>query len=93
MFSAIINLFFSLKFNSKQIKEAWDAKKSICNNLHDMGLSADPNSTFRIPGAKVRIVFKPVNMVEGKLSLCTKEKKLVAFTRAFSIYLCTFFSR
>ncbi|XP_025094872.1 nucleolar protein 16-like [Pomacea canaliculata] len=58
----------------KQIKEAWDAKKSICNNLHDMGLSADPNSTFRIPGAKELLLRKET--LDQQRAKGKKQKKL-----------------
>ncbi|XP_052706912.1 nucleolar protein 16-like [Crassostrea angulata] len=35
-----------------QIKEAWDPKKSVKKNLEEMGISADPNQTFKIPKTK-----------------------------------------
>ena len=40
-------------FCSKQIKHAWDAKKSLQANLKEMGISADPNKTVKIPKTKV----------------------------------------
>ncbi|XP_051157372.1 protein PFC0760c [Leptopilina boulardi] len=36
----------------KQIKDAWEVKKSIKGNLKDMGLAADPNEIFKIPNTK-----------------------------------------
>lgn len=36
----------------KQIREAWDDKKSLYTNMKEMGLSADPNITLQIPRAK-----------------------------------------
>nr|XP_022341445.1 nucleolar protein 16-like [Crassostrea virginica] len=35
-----------------QIKQAWDPKKSVRKNLEEMGISADPNQTFKIPKTK-----------------------------------------
>lgn len=34
------------------VKKAWEAHKSIRENLTSMGLSYDPNSTLKIPSAK-----------------------------------------
>ncbi|KAL8579018.1 hypothetical protein ACOMHN_035957 [Nucella lapillus] len=36
----------------KQIREAWDAKKTMTSNFREMGLSVDPNKTLHIPTAK-----------------------------------------
>nr|CAI5826960.1 unnamed protein product [Callosobruchus analis] len=33
----------------KEIKEAWDNKRSVGTNMKDMGLSYDPNKTIQIP--------------------------------------------
>nr|CAH7718384.1 unnamed protein product [Callosobruchus chinensis] len=33
----------------KEIKEAWDSKRSVETNMKDMGLSSDPNKTIQIP--------------------------------------------
>ncbi|XP_062598220.1 uncharacterized protein LOC134259631 [Saccostrea cucullata] len=35
-----------------QIKKAWDPKKSMRRNLEEMGISADPNQTIKIPKTK-----------------------------------------
>ncbi|XP_043464890.1 claspin [Leptopilina heterotoma] len=36
----------------KQIKDAWEVKRSIKGNLKEMGLAADPNEIFKIPNSK-----------------------------------------
>ncbi|XP_066249985.1 nucleolar protein 16 [Euwallacea similis] len=36
----------------KEVKDAWDSKKSVQTNLANMGLSYDPNQTIRIPTKK-----------------------------------------
>ncbi|KAK7500690.1 hypothetical protein BaRGS_00007934 [Batillaria attramentaria] len=36
----------------KQIRQAWNEKKTLYKNMKDMGLSADPNTTLKIPRAK-----------------------------------------
>lgn len=36
----------------KQIKDAWEVKRSIKGNLKEMGLTADPNEIFKIPNSK-----------------------------------------
>ncbi|CAH2015051.1 unnamed protein product [Acanthoscelides obtectus] len=33
----------------KEIKEAWDNKRSVETNMKDMGLSCDPNKTIQVP--------------------------------------------
>lgn len=48
------NYYFYNSIISTQIKEAWDPKKSVKKNLEEMGISADPNQTFKIPKTKVR---------------------------------------
>ncbi|XP_005089624.1 nucleolar protein 16 [Aplysia californica] len=35
-----------------EIKAAWDETKSVKRNMRDMGLSADPNKTLRLPRVK-----------------------------------------
>merc|ERR1712071_164367 len=35
-------------FGSKHVKDAWDAKKSMSQNLKDIGLSVDPNKSVPI---------------------------------------------
>jgi len=37
----------------KEIKAAWDDTKSVKRNLRDMGLSADPNKTVKLPKSKI----------------------------------------
>ena len=34
---------------SKQMKEAWDERRTVQHNLRDMGLSDDPNKTLARP--------------------------------------------
>ena len=38
---------------SDQIKEAWDIKKGVHENMQSMGLSKDVNQTMSIPKARV----------------------------------------
>nr|CAI5821007.1 unnamed protein product [Callosobruchus analis] len=38
-----------LRNRIKEIKEAWDNKRSVGTNMKDMGLSYDPNKTIQIP--------------------------------------------
>lgn len=40
---------------SKEIKQAWESKKSIRQNLEEMGLSYDPNKTIKIPNNKAKL--------------------------------------
>ena len=42
---------------SEEIRNDWDSKKTVEQNLKDMGLSANPNITIPIPKAKVRIIY------------------------------------
>ncbi|CAL1530975.1 unnamed protein product [Lymnaea stagnalis] len=35
-----------------EIKQAWDETKSVKQNLAEMGISADPNKTFKVPRTK-----------------------------------------
>uniref|UniRef100_A0A0B7A1E4 Nucleolar protein 16 n=1 Tax=Arion vulgaris TaxID=1028688 RepID=A0A0B7A1E4_9EUPU len=35
-----------------EIKKAWDETKSVKQNLQEMGISADPNATLKIPRSK-----------------------------------------
>lgn len=52
--SAITSMYFEIpKYFSKQIKEAWNPHKSVQKNMKLMGLSSNPNVTFKIPSAKV----------------------------------------
>ncbi|XP_030759744.1 nucleolar protein 16 [Sitophilus oryzae] len=39
----------------KEIKNAWDKKKSVQSNLEEMGLSYDPNKTIEIPKRKKQL--------------------------------------
>ncbi|XP_050295184.1 nucleolar protein 16 [Anthonomus grandis grandis] len=39
----------------KEIKNAWDQKKSVQANLSEMGLSYDPNQTIKIPKRKKQL--------------------------------------
>ena len=48
------NNFFPLHF-SKQIKEAWEPKKSTITNLYNMGLAYNPNKVLKIPNSKKEI--------------------------------------
>ncbi|XP_055337436.1 nucleolar protein 16-like [Paramacrobiotus metropolitanus] len=41
-----------------EIKEAWNAKKSIDQNLRHMGLAVDANKTLQIEDTKVRLLGK-----------------------------------
>lgn len=50
----------------KQIKEAWNPHKSVKKNLRLMGLSSDPNVTFKIPTAKDLLKTQPENKQETK---------------------------
>lgn len=43
---------FKTLISSKQIKDAWEVKRSIKGNLKEMGLTADPNEIFKIPNSK-----------------------------------------
>ncbi|KAL3864483.1 hypothetical protein ACJMK2_006162 [Sinanodonta woodiana] len=43
-----------------EIRQAWDNKKTVLQNMADMGLSADPNKTIKIPSTKELI--GPKNM-------------------------------
>uniref|UniRef100_A0A2C9LZA4 Nucleolar protein 16 n=1 Tax=Biomphalaria glabrata TaxID=6526 RepID=A0A2C9LZA4_BIOGL len=36
----------------KEIKNAWDEGKSLTQNLKEMGISADPNKTLKVPRSK-----------------------------------------
>ena len=36
-------------YTSKQMKEAWDERRTVQHNLRDMGLSDDPNKTLARP--------------------------------------------
>ena len=51
----------------KQIKKAWNSKKSIQQNMRLMGLSMDPNITLRIPTTK--------ELLTGESSKENKKKK------------------
>ena len=42
------------------MKNAWEVKKSVEQNLNDMGVSYDVNKTFRIPTARESL--KPVRL-------------------------------
>lgn len=42
----------TILYCSKEIKNAWEYKKSIQANFEDMGLSFDPNKTLQIPNNK-----------------------------------------
>ncbi|KAH9513336.1 Nucleolar protein 16 [Bulinus truncatus] len=37
---------------SDEIKKAWDQGKSVFQNLKEMGISADPNKTLKVPHSK-----------------------------------------
>ncbi|XP_967613.3 nucleolar protein 16 [Tribolium castaneum] len=43
------------KISCKEIKEAWDKRKSVKTNLEEMGLSYDPNQTLGIPSNKQKL--------------------------------------
>ncbi|XP_018335127.1 nucleolar protein 16, partial [Agrilus planipennis] len=43
------------KVTCKEIKEAWENRKSVKLNLKEMGLSYDPNETLPIPNIKQEI--------------------------------------
>ncbi|WAR22551.1 NOP16-like protein [Mya arenaria] len=51
---------------NKEIKECWDDKKSVLNNLADMGLSADPNKTLHIKSTKELITPMEMDISEIK---------------------------
>jgi len=40
--------------SSKQMKDAWDERRTVEYNLQNMGLSADPNKTLAMPKPMVR---------------------------------------
>lgn len=54
MFSLILS-YIHLNFHSKEVKNAWDEKKSIQANLGEMGLSFDPNVSIGIPKKKQQL--------------------------------------
>ncbi|XP_033125435.1 nucleolar protein 16-like [Anneissia japonica] len=65
----------------EQMKHNWDPKKTTKQNMHDMGLSYDPNEAVPIP--KTKEVMKPKNLkdeeemdVDNIRSRQTKKKKL-----------------
>lgn len=57
----------------EQVKNAWDNKKSLKQNLKDMGLSYDPNQTLAIPKAKDLIAGK-MEVEEMPISAIKKGK-------------------
>ncbi|KAI0210463.1 Nucleolar protein 16 [Lamellibrachia satsuma] len=44
------------KIGCKQMKDAWDERRTVEHNLRDMGLSADPNQTFPVPTPAERFI-------------------------------------
>lgn len=64
----------------KQIKHAWDTRKSLKQNMKDMGLSIDPNETLKIPQTKdtmTKIKSLPEEFTPTKLPEKTKKSKVV----------------
>lgn len=50
---------------SPKLKKAWEDRKTVRQNVNEMGLSSDPNKTVRIPSSKkTRLQF--VKIVNGK---------------------------
>ena len=49
---------FNISFlcHSKQMKDAWDERRTVEHNLRDMGLSADPNQTLPVPTPAVSLL-------------------------------------
>jgi antitoxin component HigA of HigAB toxin-antitoxin module len=43
------------KISCKEVKSAWDRRKSVQTNLEEMGLSYDPNKTIKIPSNKQKL--------------------------------------
>ncbi|XP_071947974.1 nucleolar protein 16-like [Antedon mediterranea] len=48
----------------EQIKKNWDPKKTVKNNMKDMGLSYDPNESVPMP--KTKDVMKPKHLKESE---------------------------
>ena len=76
--TALVHILFFTFFSDK-IKNAWDSKKSITDNLSDMGLSSDPNKTLPIPKAKVRTIISAYVSIDkfqieaiSLLSICVR---------------------
>ncbi|XP_067131400.1 nucleolar protein 16 [Centruroides vittatus] len=59
-----------------QIRRAWDNKKSILNNMQEMGLSADPNKTLKVPSAKELLEPMELDNVKKQKKRTTKPPKL-----------------
>ncbi|XP_063231137.1 nucleolar protein 16 [Bacillus rossius redtenbacheri] len=53
------------KIDCEPMKKEWETKKSVIQNLEEMGIVYDPNTTFKIPTTKQ--LMKPVDVddVEG----------------------------
>ncbi|KAK7110184.1 nucleolar protein 16-like [Littorina saxatilis] len=60
----------------KQIRQAWDEKKSMLSNLQEMGLSANPNKSIHIPTAKELLGPKEMTEDTGKKKGKQKKQKL-----------------
>ncbi|XP_046378515.1 nucleolar protein 16-like isoform X2 [Haliotis rufescens] len=61
------------KITCETVSEAWDEKKSVAQNMQDMGLSADSNQTIRIPKTK-EFLTKSAEVV---MAIKSKKKKAV----------------
>ncbi|XP_046558669.1 uncharacterized protein LOC124267725 isoform X1 [Haliotis rubra] len=59
------------KITCETVRESWDEKKSVAQNMHDMGLSADSNKTIRIPKTK-EFLTKSAEVV---MAMKSKKKK------------------
>lgn len=57
-FFKIVYIYLIFLIFSQEIKHAWERKKSVKENLKDMGLCYDPNETLGIPKTLVSVVIK-----------------------------------
>merc|ERR1712179_320535 len=71
-------------FGSKHVKNAWDAKKSMSQNLKDIGLSVDPNKSVPIKTLRQEVI----EALEKNSKSKTKSKfKINDDTAQFCIYM------
>ncbi|XP_033214532.1 uncharacterized protein LOC117171387 [Belonocnema kinseyi] len=57
----------------KQIKDAWEKKKSIRGNLLDMGLAYDPNEALKIPNSKREALERVENEVMATVNFSEED--------------------
>lgn len=66
--------------SSPEIKKAWENRKTMTNNLNDIGLARDPNKVIKVPNVREQRL-KMVKIVNGFMEEDNANKPVVEIVR------------